>query len=96
MREKRKAPGPSPANVTSRPDKRRRREIRIALCKQYIESLITKLDKKKRDEISKIRKTMSESPRLPGKILSILNSLHDEIESGKMDESHVRAALRNL
>ena len=75
---------------------KRKRGKRIAICKQHIKSLMTRLDEKSLAKISKIRETMSESPHLPGKILSILNSLHDEIESGKMDESHVRAALRNL
>jgi len=33
---------------------------------------------------------------LLGKVILILNSLHAEINSGKMDPSHIAAAVRDL
>ena len=67
-----------------------------AKCARHINGLMAQLDEDSVGEISKILAMISESPHLLGKLVSILNSLHDEIESGKMDASHVGAALRNL
>ena len=65
-----------------------------------INDLMPQLDKDSFAFISNIIAKMFESPQMSrrclGKIVSILNSLYDEIESGKIAASHVAVAFQNL
>ena len=69
----------------------------MAECTQYIvKELMGDLDEDSFSQVVKILVTTFERQHLLGKVIPILNSLHDEINSGKMNASHIAAAVRDL
>ena len=101
MRKRGRNPSSKEEKTEEKKEEKRRRKNRRAMrleeCTQHIiNDLMPQLDKDSFAFISNIFATMFESPHLLGKIVSISNSLYNEIESGKIDASHVAAAFRNL
>jgi hypothetical protein len=70
---------------------------RVAECTRYIvKELMGDLDEDSVPQVVKILVTTFERQHLLGKVIPILTSLHNEINSGKMDASHIAAAIRDL
>jgi len=70
---------------------------RVAECTRYIvNELMGDLDEDSVPQVVKILVTTFGRQHLLGKVIPILNSLHDEIKSGKMNASHIAAAVRDL
>ena len=70
---------------------------RVADCTRYfVDELMGDLDKDSVPQVVEILVLTLKRRHLLGKVLPILNSLHDQINSGKMDASHIAAAVRDL
>ena len=69
----------------------------MAECTRHIvNELMGDLDEDSVPQVVKILVTTFERQHLLGKVILILNSLHNKINSGKMDASHIAAAVRDL
>ena len=65
--------------------------------KEYIvKELMGDLDEDSVSQVVKILVMTFKRQHLLGEVILILNSLHNKINSGKMDASHIAAAVRDL